>query len=471
MCLISVYKGRSIPIGNIVLHPRNSIIHRSRAPGGFEYAEDACIHGVNGDGFGIGWYPDHDISEKEGSCVFKLTAPAWSNINLRNISSFVSTSVLFAHIRCASHSSNRDSVSDENCQPFKYGRYTFMHVGSVPEFITLKRALCMLFDDEIYQNIYGNTDSEHLFGLFLSLLPDKHTQLTPEQLSLTIQTTISKLQELYHQHNIFNPSYMFNISITDGIHILTARYTSDESFEPLPLYYSYGLNFDVEEGNFLSIHPKKASEIIISSIPLGIIESDPTQNGNHCPGWHRIPKNNILVCVGDLNNKSKVQRVYLNPINCVSASVCPSSPCPSVSSSESLTRDLESFSTTSISNGSSASISSSSLSSIGTLSLTSSYSSLSSSSYSVEKEWKSKNNSHKPNNNDKKIQNDNNNTNYYFMLINNIFATRTKKNKNRNKKENMILNDANKIKVLDDATLVIDTLPLKKQSLFSFAVC
>lgn len=67
-----------------------------------------------------------------GSCVFKFITPAWSNNNLRNLGEYIYSSLIMAHVRAASsgHDHNeRVIVSNENCHPFKYGRWTFMHNG------------------------------------------------------------------------------------------------------------------------------------------------------------------------------------------------------------------------------------------------------------------------------------------------------------------------------------------------------
>jgi len=153
MCRFTVYKGRSIPLGEILIIPDNSLLHQSRDASyhpGYPLCSLVCLQSfkyclfpltgvtdpqfrrnirVNGDGFGIGWYSDNPNSPTLGSCLFKLTSPAWSNINFRNIGHYVCSPVVFGHVRAASDDINLGEemiISDENCHPFKYGRYTFM---------------------------------------------------------------------------------------------------------------------------------------------------------------------------------------------------------------------------------------------------------------------------------------------------------------------------------------------------------
>lgn len=62
---------------------------------------------LNGDGFGLGWYPmglgvSTHMDRVDGEpCVFTSTGPAWNNINLANIAKSIVSPVVFAHVRAA----------------------------------------------------------------------------------------------------------------------------------------------------------------------------------------------------------------------------------------------------------------------------------------------------------------------------------------------------------------------------------
>eukprot|EP01041_Mallomonas_annulata_P011207 gene11207-23415_t len=319
MCRFTVYKGVSIPIGEIILYPDNSLLYQSRDatyhPG---VTDPLCRRNirVNGDGFGIGWYNDDKNGASSGSCLFKLTSPAWSNVNLRNIGQYVRAPVLFGHVRAASAecSGYEDVViSDENCHPFKYGRYTFMHNGFVSDFPKVKRALCMLLDDDIYRGIHGSTDSEHIFALFLNSLPNKDIQLPCEVLANTIDAVISIIIELCTRVGIQEPC-SFNLALTDGINIISTRFRNGDQ-EPPSLYYSYGSNFSPDEGNFLNLNTTKkaATEILISSAPLSrrSVENDEERSLK----WNLIPKDHMLICEGNINDITKVTSIKLRQVN------------------------------------------------------------------------------------------------------------------------------------------------------------
>lgn len=342
MCRFTLYKGKSIPIGDIILYPNNSLVYQSRDatyhPGVIDIHCFRNIR-VNGDGFGIGWYNEEENSSAAGCCLFKLTSPAWSNTNLRNIGQYVRAPVLFAHVRAASNNCMEPVIiSDENCHPFKCGRYTFMHNGFIPNFMKMKRAMCMLLSEDTYKGILGSTDSEHIFALFLDMLPNKHIQLSSSILASTMEAVINKMIELCNYLGITD-AFSCNVAVTDGINIIATRFRNNNHEEPPSLYYSFGSEYSVDEGNFKNLDESTASEVLISSAPLAHTEhyssteySDCTTTGttttttsatatttdssflNDSSSWKLIPRNHILICVGDKTNITKVKKVQLKPI-------------------------------------------------------------------------------------------------------------------------------------------------------------
>jgi len=317
MCRFTVYKGRSIPIGDIILYPDHSLIFQSRDASYHPGVQDPLCRRnirVNGDGFGVGWYSIEDNSCDCGCCLFKLTSPAWSNVNLRNIGQHVRAPVIFAHVRAASHDDSGFEhvvISDENCHPFKYGRYTFMHNGFIPNFSRVKRSLCLALEEEIYDGILGNTDSEHIFALFLSALPDRNNELPIGVLADTIQAVFARIINTCEKKDIFEPC-SFNVALTDGHNIIATRFRNGDQ-EPPSLYYSSGCEFSYEAGNFLNKEESVSNEIVISSEPLKK-RSRCCETGCVFDNWTLIPKDHMLLCVGDQSDICKLKSVSMIPI-------------------------------------------------------------------------------------------------------------------------------------------------------------
>ncbi len=262
-------------LGDIIVKPDNSLIYQSRDAGYHPGVVDATGKRnirVNGDGFGVSWYA-YDLPSEQGesdsmvervqdatdcsdmspslgneydinlngkrsrrdACCFKFITPAWSNKNLRNIGNHVQSSLIFAHIRAASAGidANEDAdvvVNEENCHPFQYKYWTFMHNGGIPQFQRLKRAMLDLIDEDAFAGITGNTDSEHIFALFLTLL-GKHRERENVELEIIVDAveallaTISQLSEL-HMVQGNSCACSLNIVVSDGVHVVASRFRS-----------------------------------------------------------------------------------------------------------------------------------------------------------------------------------------------------------------------------------------------------
>lgn len=329
MCRFSFYKGSPQYIHDIICRPGNSLVHQSRNAGYHPGCEDPSGKRnivVNGDGFGLAWY-GKDTSK--GSCIFKLMSPAWSERNLRNISMHTESAVILGHVRAASDGSSIDeviSVNYDNCHPFVYGRYTFVHNGGIPDFSRVRRQICNALPFSLFKNIRGNTDSEHIFFLFLSYLSDTCKQLDVSELIEAMNKTISAIELLCKVYNN-DVKCSLNIIITDGVHTIATRYRSDGD-PPPSLYFSVGHHYNGELGNFQSqpfYSPAyKHHEIIISSCPLNRtdkVNEDMEEDTKVHEGWCLLRKNSMLVCYGDESDLSVVKDIKILHVKDVSISL------------------------------------------------------------------------------------------------------------------------------------------------------
>lgn len=226
MCRFLSYLGAPISMGALLYDPSDSLIHQS-------YAARELDEPLNGDGFGVGWY-HHDRSPEPA--VFTSVTPAWNNRNLRHLAPKVVSHCIAAHVRAASVG----DVAEANCHPFRYKDRLLMHNGGVEHFHRIKRELCNMLPQELYDWVQGQTDSEHLFALMLSHL--KADQPTPDQVADAIEAMIADLKGLMAKHAITEPAYL-NMVYTDGRIAVGLRYVSDGS-DALTLYYSEGKKYE-----------------------------------------------------------------------------------------------------------------------------------------------------------------------------------------------------------------------------------
>lgn len=151
MCRWAAYHGQPIYLEEIVSSQTHSLIEQSH------HATEAKT-ATNGDGFGVAWY-----GERAEPGLFRDILPAWSDCNLRSLARQIRSPLFLAHVRAATGGSTRR----DNCHPFVYRNWSFMHNGQVSGFERLRRTLEAVLDDHYYAMRLGTTDSELLFLLAL----------------------------------------------------------------------------------------------------------------------------------------------------------------------------------------------------------------------------------------------------------------------------------------------------------------
>ena len=264
MCRLTAYIGEEVILADILVNPVNSLINQSIC------ARESRIR-TNGDGFGVGWYTP-DINNDPA--LFASISPAWNDRNLLNLAAKIKSPCFFGHVRAA----NSGGVTHYNCHPFVYKQWMMMHNGGIHDFNLLKRHLRRLLDDDIYNWIKGETDSEHIFALFLQLSKGR---------DLSNCDTIAELfQEVFHVIHALMLRYGspgnsgLNICLTDGKRLYASRYCSDKRYKPASLYVS-------TESFFLLHDTKQASKyILISSEKLNDVGEE----------WHIVPKHQLFMC-------------------------------------------------------------------------------------------------------------------------------------------------------------------------------
>lgn len=248
MCRFAAYFGnKQILLEEVLSKPENSLIRQS-------LATKEGTHEVNADGFGIAWY-DFSIDSSPG--VFKSTHPAWSDNNLIHLSRKIRSNWFLSHVRA----STVGNVSQNNCHPFCFEDYSFVHNGTILNFSSYKKALIAELPEKLFLNIQGQTDSEHLFYLIMHFIEQGHNIIEATKLAISWVTNAQSNSEDFSR---------INIAITNGVELLATRFVS-KSQTPLSLQYCHGLNED-----------QTISSLFVSSEPL---------NDNT---WNELPTNHAL---------------------------------------------------------------------------------------------------------------------------------------------------------------------------------
>ena len=227
MCRFVAYLGESILLEELIAKPRHSLVRQSLR------AEEAKTV-TNGDGFGIGWY-----GERVEPAVYREVMPAWSDDNLLSLAATVRSPLFFAHVRAATGG----GIARNNCHPFRFGRWMFMHNGQIGGYPRVRRALEALLPDALYAARRGATDSELLFLLALARVDAG--EAPPDAVRRVFDDTVTLMQ----RHEVSEP-LRFAAALADGRTVHAFRLASDG--RPPTLY-----------------HRRCASGTIVASEPLG----------------------------------------------------------------------------------------------------------------------------------------------------------------------------------------------------------
>jgi glutamine amidotransferase len=257
----------------------------------------------NIDGFGLAWYTraqNDFVKESSGlrPACYKSTSPPLSDFNFRSICANTATDVLFAHIRATLGT----SVNPTNNHPFLFGRNSFMHNGYISDFVSIRREVSALLDKDVYANVLGSTDSEHLGALFMTYLTNgkgrSSWDLTypAEEMKKALERAVAKVIEL--QQKILGDARQpndLNLAVTDGEQLLCIRFRNHATEQPPSLYYSttagvtlnrkYPDCADGEENVGVCRMPgEHGAHLIVASEPTTYKDEE----------WHLVAKNNCL---------------------------------------------------------------------------------------------------------------------------------------------------------------------------------
>jgi glutamine amidotransferase len=203
MCRWLAYSGSPIPLQDALYAPAHSLIEQS-------LHSRLGAETTNGDGFGVGWYGAGEIP-----ALFRGVEPAWNDANLRELAGHVTSPLFFAHIRASSGT----AVQQTNCHPFRHGRWLFMHNGLINDFHLVKRDLVLDVDPSLYPSIEGQTDSEVLFHLALTLgLEDDPPT--------AVAAAVGLVEAAGRKRGVEHPVQM-TVAVTDGERMWGFRYSSE----------------------------------------------------------------------------------------------------------------------------------------------------------------------------------------------------------------------------------------------------
>jgi glutamine amidotransferase len=139
---------------------------------------------------------------------------AYQNEAFRDAAARIYSKAVIAHVRRATVG----VTSIENTHPFVHGEWSLAHNGTIPHFDAIRGRMLDHMTAEHRGAIAGQTDSEHIFRLFLSRL-DERTETAEDALAAVATRLIGWCRELDRGARIG-----LNVLVTDGRSLVGLRW-------------------------------------------------------------------------------------------------------------------------------------------------------------------------------------------------------------------------------------------------------
>ncbi|MGI9290227.1 MAG: class II glutamine amidotransferase [Gammaproteobacteria bacterium] len=302
MCRVLAYSGPPVILDDLLYKPDSSLIRQAYDP--------QQLSMLNLGGFGmLAW--DGSSTNPDLPWNYRSTElPVFDN-NLRALSRKARASCLLAHVRGIPYSTDA-SFGPHNLHPFQYAgcRWAMAHNGDLFAHDVLKPDLMTHMQPHIAKRMRGNTDSETLYALTMSLLGERAQDATAEQLLEALTAGLRIIASIRDRHGVERNSAI-NLFFTDGESILALRYTYDfgcyntedptavheSNLRYLSLWYTAGERYSVVENEYaMSGDPASSEAFLMASEPL---TRDTT-------GWVEVPEYSALLVCGNGSQRTIV---------------------------------------------------------------------------------------------------------------------------------------------------------------------
>lgn len=279
MCRALLYLGEPVLLDHLLYQPDSALVRQSYMP--------KMLHMLNLAGFGLRAWDPLSPSPEQPFCYGSASLPVFDR-NLKNLAEKVRASCVLGHVRGVAYSTSVD-ISLQNVHPFQFPGVplAMAHNGDLNRVAEMKPLLAKHVKPEWVPHIRGTTDSEWIYALIVSALPDAKRRPTKEELLRAVQSTLSIIRETRATLSIALSSSV-NLFMTDGTQLVAVRYCFDfgcysvedpakvheANLNFLSLWYTLGRNYeqypsaDGKSEWRMTGGAENADSIIVASEPL-----------------------------------------------------------------------------------------------------------------------------------------------------------------------------------------------------------
>jgi predicted glutamine amidotransferase len=274
MCRALAYLGQPVLLDNLLYRPDSALVKQSFMP--------KMLHLLNLAGFGLkAW--DRSSPDPEKPYSYASTALPVFDRNLKALAEKIRPTCVLAHVRGVAYSTEVE-ISLQNVHPFQFPgfRFALAHNGDLACFSEMKPHLAAFVPPRIASLVRGTTDSEWIYALIVSQLPDPRGACTADELARAVERAFAAIREVRARLGI-SISSAVNLFLANGEQLAAVRYCFDfgcyrtedaaqvheANLAFLSLWYTTGREYDLHEGEWKMIGGAEAADsVMIASEPL-----------------------------------------------------------------------------------------------------------------------------------------------------------------------------------------------------------
>ncbi len=274
MCRALLYLGQPVLLDTLLFQPDSALIRQSYMP--------KMLHMLNLAGFGLRAWDASSHAPEKPFAYGSPSLPVFDR-NLKNLAEKVHAVCVLGHVRGVAYSTTVD-ISLQNVHPFQFEGlpWCLAHNGDLAGIAQMKPLLARHMKTEFLSQIRGTTDSEWIYALFVSQLPDALKPATEKSAFEAIERTLSIIREARAELGI-DVSSSVNLFIANGSQLAAVRYCFDfgryRTEDPsklheanlsfLSLWYTLGRDYALHDDEWkMSGGAENADSIIVASEPL-----------------------------------------------------------------------------------------------------------------------------------------------------------------------------------------------------------
>lgn len=274
MCRALAYLGQPVVLDHLLYQPDSALVKQTFMP--------KMLHMLNLAGFGLRAWDMHS-PEPELPYSYASTALPVFDRNLKALAEKIRPTCVLAHVRGVPYSTEVE-ISLANTHPFQFPgfRLALAHNGDLARMSMMRPHLQQHIRPGILNLIRGTTDSEWIYALIASNLPDPRASCPAADLVRAVERALNVIREVRGQLGIAVSSSV-NLFLTTGDQLAAVRYCFDFGCYPterpeavheanlnfLSLWYTCGREYGRHGGEWKMMGGGDAADsVMIASEPL-----------------------------------------------------------------------------------------------------------------------------------------------------------------------------------------------------------